>query len=136
MANRKNANGSTEKKSRKPKRKGHGPRENQTTADDLCLLDSEEYMLIEDRLVQTNPTLFCSVTIEYKGYRFVIIERPTEKNFAEFVEIINKRGIKYIARCSEPEISAERLEQIGVHIIVNCLKFELIILGYFLTTLS
>ncbi|KII70335.1 hypothetical protein RF11_07140 [Thelohanellus kitauei] len=117
MANRENANGSTEKKSRRPKSKGQGPRENQTTADDSSMLINQQYMVFENILVPKKIPLFCSATIEFKGYRFVIIEEPREVNFAEFVEVINERGIKYIARCSEPEISAERLEQIGVQII-------------------
>ncbi|KII73148.1 hypothetical protein RF11_13299 [Thelohanellus kitauei] len=62
---------------------------------------------------------YVSEPIVFKGYRFIITERPTLGNLSEFIdELLNKR-VNYVVRCSAPSFNPKILDQLGIKTILT-----------------
>ncbi|KAL3832314.1 hypothetical protein ACJMK2_023968 [Sinanodonta woodiana] len=54
--------------------------------------------------------------IEYRGMKFLLLERPTDGTMNTFVEELNQHGVKDLVRVCEPTYNTDRLEKKGIRV--------------------
>ena len=57
--------------------------------------------------------------VEYKDYRFVIFDSPTDANIANHIQELKKYDVDTIVRACEPTYSTAPFKQAGLEVIVS-----------------
>ncbi|CAH0382859.1 unnamed protein product [Bemisia tabaci] len=54
--------------------------------------------------------------IEYKGYKFLITDRPNDRNLPNYIAELKKRNVKNLVRVCEPTYKASDLNAEGINV--------------------
>ncbi|XP_060516355.1 PRL-1 phosphatase [Cylas formicarius] len=54
--------------------------------------------------------------IEYKGFKFLITDRPSDQNIVAYIQELQKHQVKTVVRVCEPSYKTDELKQVNIEV--------------------